>query len=901
MKTFVGKKLVAGALALALMISPFASAATRAAAAGAGAAPAAAASANFSDVEKSYAKTEITELVRLGILSGDGSGNFNPTAGSTRAEMAKVLTLSLGLTENPQAAAAFKDIPANAWFKGYVGALVEAKITTGTSATSFSPNEQVSREALAVFYVRAMGLEDTAKKLAGKTEFADADQISAWALPAVALAAELGFIQGVKQADGKVYFQPAAKAERQALAKLTYSFYVNKEAYVEKAAKLEEAAASPSPTPTPSASTSPSPTPTPATGGGGYVPPVSTPTPTPTAAPTAAPTMGPGDATVDAPYFTGKYYAKDWWVYGLADGHATIRIYYNNELIAQDESDYSGKFDIFLDEKAESIEAGNLYVTSQREGENESQPLSVPVNEPTGEKSTAPHVDTIHAGDILATGTAAGYASINIQDADGNYAGWGYTSQGIFRASLYGNVTEGQTLYFTAKESNKQESDPVAVTVAAAATEKTPDDFLLNTVYEGPLYLNLGASEGLQFKIILSNSGISTESGGVVFDPNIKLAAGDIIKIKAQVPGKGPSEKLVTVAAASGKTEKPTASETIKYNISELAVQTEPNAFVYMTDDNGKNYGYAKANPSSERIINLYSYTKPASTVKLYAYVPGKAVSDPTDIQVAALEGRAPQASVTETVYEGDTSFKANVQEGYTLKVYKVGDEPLNYYWPDSYTSDNGVINGRFYPEVPEPGAKLILVTEKEGFEASKPVVVVVQPVTEVSAEPTVTGSVYEGDRYIPLTGDYSRVFVYDGHGNPLRTLDWEQESGNPYLFLENEIPADTNFITVKVWQIGKKAFELNLPVFANEGVTDEIVVINEHIKPDTTDIQIVTKPGDQVSINYSGEYGSFIVADSGITSLSFDHPKVAGDSIIITVKSPGKEAVTYTLYVESL
>lgn len=213
---------------------------------------------SFPDISGSYAKSEIEALAARGILSGYGDGSFGPEKEMTRAEFAKVLTLSAGLKEDLSVADKFRDIAPDAWYKGHVGALVKAGITSGTSAATFSPDDPVTREQLAVFFVRALGLEETAKNARYTKTIADLDEVSVWAQAAVRLAFEIGFLQGTPGADGTVRFLPHQNAERQALARLAYEFVVHKDAYLDEADKIREAV----PSATPSSSATPTPTPT---------------------------------------------------------------------------------------------------------------------------------------------------------------------------------------------------------------------------------------------------------------------------------------------------------------------------------------------------------------------------------------------------------------------------------------------------------------------------------------------------------------------------------------------------------------------------------------------------------------------------------------------------------------
>jgi hypothetical protein len=201
------------------------------------------ASANASeitDIENSYAKNEIQALVSKGILSGYEDAKFLPGKPMNRAELAAVFVKALGLSEDIAAASSFEDVQADAWYAGAVGALVKAGITQGTSPATFSPDKAVSREELTVLFIRAMGLESKAISSYIELPFADAGQISPWASKHVALAQRIGFIQGSKDSEGRVSFDPAGEAQRQALARLAYEFVENKQKLAAAAQSADE-------------------------------------------------------------------------------------------------------------------------------------------------------------------------------------------------------------------------------------------------------------------------------------------------------------------------------------------------------------------------------------------------------------------------------------------------------------------------------------------------------------------------------------------------------------------------------------------------------------------------------------------------------------------------------------
>lgn len=189
---------------------------------------------SLTDIEQSYAKTEITALVEKGILNGFADGTFKPGDSLTRAQLAKVLVLALNKEQDSAGASTFKDVASGDWYAGYVGALVKSGIAQGISADTFAPNKTVTREELAVFFIRAFGWEENAKAAALDGSLSDLDKVSAWAKPYVSYAYKIGFIKGAVNKGGSISFNPAGKADRQALARLAYEFITNKAVYEAK-------------------------------------------------------------------------------------------------------------------------------------------------------------------------------------------------------------------------------------------------------------------------------------------------------------------------------------------------------------------------------------------------------------------------------------------------------------------------------------------------------------------------------------------------------------------------------------------------------------------------------------------------------------------------------------------
>ncbi|MEK5214634.1 S-layer homology domain-containing protein [Psychrobacillus sp. FSL H8-0487] len=97
----------------------------------------------------------IAALVAEGIVSGKENGTYAPGEKLTRSQMAKIITLAFGFKEGKLTDTKFKDVKATDWYNGYLQTLLDNEITTGTTATTFSPYDNVKRGQMASFVVRA--------------------------------------------------------------------------------------------------------------------------------------------------------------------------------------------------------------------------------------------------------------------------------------------------------------------------------------------------------------------------------------------------------------------------------------------------------------------------------------------------------------------------------------------------------------------------------------------------------------------------------------------------------------------------------------------------------------------------------------------------------------------------
>ncbi|SFS68601.1 S-layer homology domain-containing protein [Paenibacillus sp. BC26] len=110
----------------------------------------------FSDIREHANKTAIEALAARGIISGINATTFAPNQSMTRAEFAAVMTKGLGL--KPKATNAFKDITPASWYSGAVGTAYAYGIVKGTSTAAFSPNRTISKQEAAVMIANAAKL-----------------------------------------------------------------------------------------------------------------------------------------------------------------------------------------------------------------------------------------------------------------------------------------------------------------------------------------------------------------------------------------------------------------------------------------------------------------------------------------------------------------------------------------------------------------------------------------------------------------------------------------------------------------------------------------------------------------------------------------------------------------------
>lgn len=152
----------------------------------------------FSDVRiADWFYNDVKYVYEKGMMSGTAADVFAPNATTTRA---MIVTILYRLEGSPAVTgtSAFVDVPAGQWYTDAVNWAAANQIVKGTSATTFAPNDSITREQMAAIlyrYAQYKGYDVTKK--ADLSGYSDNSQVSAYAKDALAWANAAKLINGV--------------------------------------------------------------------------------------------------------------------------------------------------------------------------------------------------------------------------------------------------------------------------------------------------------------------------------------------------------------------------------------------------------------------------------------------------------------------------------------------------------------------------------------------------------------------------------------------------------------------------------------------------------------------------------------------------------------------------------
>ncbi|GKU77349.1 S8 family serine peptidase [Paenibacillus sp. L3-i20] len=176
---------------------------------------------HFTDLSNSWAGDQIKSLTSKFLLNGTTATTFSPKQTITRAEFTAMLVRTLGITGSGKSS--FTDVNATDWFAADVSAAYEAGLVSGKGDGSFQPQQQISRQDLAIMLDKATKYVQIPIKTGPLNEpYADSSSIAAYAQESVKRLSTLGLIQGSGNEGSKV-FNPLQPTTRESAAKVIHT------------------------------------------------------------------------------------------------------------------------------------------------------------------------------------------------------------------------------------------------------------------------------------------------------------------------------------------------------------------------------------------------------------------------------------------------------------------------------------------------------------------------------------------------------------------------------------------------------------------------------------------------------------------------------------------------------
>ena len=172
----------------------------------------------FSDVAgpNDWSHEGIDYCVRRSLMVGTGAGTFSPGMNCSRAQIVQILyNLSGDKTDYSRYYLPFTDVAPGAWYYDAVAWAYFNNVVSGTSETTFAPNDVITREQMAVIlygYTAEFAPEFTGNAASLNT-FPDAGSVANWAYAAMSWAVGNGLISGMGSG-GVSYLAPQGSATR---------------------------------------------------------------------------------------------------------------------------------------------------------------------------------------------------------------------------------------------------------------------------------------------------------------------------------------------------------------------------------------------------------------------------------------------------------------------------------------------------------------------------------------------------------------------------------------------------------------------------------------------------------------------------------------------------------------
>lgn len=161
--------------------------------------------------DDSWAQEYLDQLVEWGVMRGDIDGNLHPDRNITRAEFVTMVDRAYGYDQVGRTP--FTDVQESSWYADDISIAYNVGYFQGTSNTTASPDNNLTREQAVLLLGRNMMLQSSAGETLG---FSDSRDFSEWSRTMVQAATDAGMVSGYP--DGT--FRPQNHVTRGEVAKM---------------------------------------------------------------------------------------------------------------------------------------------------------------------------------------------------------------------------------------------------------------------------------------------------------------------------------------------------------------------------------------------------------------------------------------------------------------------------------------------------------------------------------------------------------------------------------------------------------------------------------------------------------------------------------------------------------
>ena len=176
---------------------------------------------NFTDVaDSAWYAGAVTFLAARDITSGTTATTFSPNATLTRAQFITLLMRAFDMAADKNTANNFSDA-GNTYYTGYLAAAKRLGITSGVGDNKFAPEQAITRQEMFTMLYNALKyLDKLPTGKSGKTlaDFTDSGSVADWATEALNALAKSGTVAGN---DGKL--DPTSGSNRAQMAQVLYN------------------------------------------------------------------------------------------------------------------------------------------------------------------------------------------------------------------------------------------------------------------------------------------------------------------------------------------------------------------------------------------------------------------------------------------------------------------------------------------------------------------------------------------------------------------------------------------------------------------------------------------------------------------------------------------------------